>query len=106
MARPMPTTISCPACRQQFNAFLERILDVGRDPTAKERLLSGRVNLVTCPHCGYQGVIATPLFYHDPSKPLAIVYVPMELGLPQAEREKTDRRHDQRSDAFSARRRP
>jgi hypothetical protein len=88
MARPMPTTISCPACRQQFNAFLERILDIGRDPTAKERLLSGRVNLITCPHCGYQGVIATPLFYHDPSKPLAIVYVPMELGLPQAEREK------------------
>jgi hypothetical protein len=88
MAKPIPTTISCPACRQQFNAFLERILDVGRDPTAKERLLSGRVNLITCPHCGYQGVIATPLFYHDPSKPLAIVYVPMELGLPQAEREK------------------
>ena len=88
MAKPMPTTISCPACRQQFNAFLERILDAGRDPTAKERLLSGRVNLTTCPHCGYQGVIATPLFYHDPSKPLAIVYVPMELGLPQAEREK------------------
>ncbi len=88
MARPMATSISCPVCAQPFSALLEQVLDVGIDPTAKERLLSGRVNLVTCPHCGYRGMVGTPVMYHDPSKKMAIVYVPMELNLPQNDREK------------------
>ena len=88
MARPMPQMINCPNCSQQFNAILEQILDVGHDPTAKERLLSGRVNVVSCPHCGYQGMVGTPIFYHDPDHQMAIAYVPMELNLKQEEREK------------------
>jgi len=73
--------MSCPSCRQPFGAILEQILDVGIDPSAKERLLSGRINLITCPFCGYRGMVGTPLMYHDPAKKLAIVYVPMELNL-------------------------
>jgi hypothetical protein len=88
MVRPTPTTINCPVCRQPFSALLEQLIDVGLDPTAKERLLSGRVNLVTCPHCGYRGMVGTPLVYHDPDKKLAIIYVPMELNLQQTERER------------------
>jgi hypothetical protein len=88
MARPMQQTINCPQCGQPFNAILEQILDVGRDPSARDRLLSGRVNVVTCPHCGFQGVVSTPLMYHDPEKQLAIVYVPMQLNLGQEDREK------------------
>jgi hypothetical protein len=88
MARPAPTTINCPVCGQPFNAIVEQIIDVGRDPSAKERLLSGRVNLITCPHCGYQGMVGSPMIYHDPEKELAIIHVPMELGLQQTEREK------------------
>src|SRR5512139_4048578 len=48
MARPASTSITCPSCSRPFGAILEQLLDVGRDPTAKERLLSGRVNLITC----------------------------------------------------------
>ena len=88
MARPMGTSIACPVCGQPFNALLEQVLDVGIDPTAKERLLSGQVNLVTCPHCGYRGMVGTPIMYHDPSKKMAIAYVPMELNLQQNDREK------------------
>lgn len=88
MARPVPTSITCPVCGQPFSAILERIVDAGMDPTAKERLLSGRVNLVTCPHCGYRGMVGTPLMYHDPAKKMAIIYVPMELNLQQTDREK------------------
>lgn len=87
MARPA-SSIACPACGQPFSAILEQIIDVQIDPTAKERLLSGRVNLITCPHCGYRGMVGTPLLYHDISKPLAIAYVPMELNLNQEDREK------------------
>ena len=88
MARPAPTTINCPVCGQPFNAIVEQIIDVGHDPTSKERLLSGRVNVITCPHCGYQGMVGSPMVYHDPEKSLAIIHVPMELGLEQTEREK------------------
>ncbi len=88
MARSMPTNIGCPSCGQPFNAFIEQILDLRADPTVKERLLTGRINMITCPHCGYRGAVATPLLYHDPSKQLAIIYVPMELNLQQIDRER------------------
>jgi hypothetical protein len=68
--------------------MLEQVLDAGRDPTVKERLLSGRVNAVTCPHCGFSGMISTPLFYHDPEKQLALAFVPMELNLEKEQRER------------------
>lgn len=88
MARPMQQTINCPRCGQPFGAILEQIIDAGLDPTAKERLVSGRVNLVSCPHCGYQGMVSTPLMYHDPEKKMAIVHMPMELNLSTEERER------------------
>ncbi|HVO44179.1 MAG TPA: CpXC domain-containing protein [Aggregatilineales bacterium] len=82
------TQITCPNCRQPFTAILEQIIDAGRDPQAKARLLSGRTNLVTCPHCGYQTVLSTPLIYHDAAKQLLIVHMPMELNLPQREQDR------------------
>jgi hypothetical protein len=33
-------------------------------------------------------MVGTPVMYHDPSKKMAVVYVPMELNLPQNDREK------------------
>ena len=88
MARPASTSITCPSCGRPFGAILEQIIDVGRDPTGKERLLSGRVNLITCPNCGYRGMVGTPLMYHDPSKQLAVIYVPIELNLDTNARQK------------------
>ncbi len=86
--QPRGTQLTCPNCRQPFSAQLEQVIDVGRDPQAKARLLAGRTNLVTCPHCGYQSMLATPLVYHDPAKELMLVYIPMELNLPRAEQDK------------------
>lgn len=88
MARPASTSITCPSCGRPFGAILEQIIDVGRDPTGKERLLSGRVNLITCPNCGYRGMVGTPLMYHDPAKQLAVIYVPLELNLDPGARQK------------------
>ena len=71
-----------------FSAVIEQLIDVSRDPSGKVRLLSGRLNVVTCPNCGAQTALGTPIAYHDPDKQLLIVYVPMELGLPQKEQER------------------
>lgn len=86
MARQM--NIQCPNCRNQFTAVVEAVIDAGIDPQAKVRLLSGRVNNVVCPNCGTPVTIASPILYHDSSKELLLVYVPMEVPLPKQQQEK------------------
>jgi len=88
MARPAPTPINCPNCGHRFGAFIEQILDVGVDPSVRNRLLSGQINNITCPSCGYQGALSTPVMYHDPEKQLAITFMPMELNVSTEERER------------------
>jgi hypothetical protein len=59
------------------------------DPSAKARLLSGQYNLAQCPHCGFNGMLGTPVVYHDPEKELLLTFIPPELNLPRDEAEKT-----------------
>ncbi len=85
----MPKTrINCPNCRQPIMADIDQLFDVGQDPTAKQKILSGAFNLASCPNCGFKGMIATPLVYHDPNKDLLLTYFPLELGLPINEQER------------------
>ena len=69
-------------------ANIEQLFDVTHDPQAKQRLLGGASNVARCPHCGYQGRLATPIVYHDNEKELLLTYFPPELGLPINEQEK------------------
>lgn len=66
---------------------MEQILDVRADPSAKTRLLNGLVNVALCPHCQGRGVLNVPFLYHDPDKDLALVYMPMEAGRSDVERQ-------------------
>ena len=85
---PIKTTVSCPNCRQPVPATLEQVFDLYADPSAKQRFMSGRFNVIQCPACGFQGQYPTPLLYHDPDKETLLTFVPMELGLPANEQEK------------------
>ena len=82
------TQISCPRCRQPVVIDVEQLFDVGADPQAKQRFLSGAFNRVNCRACGYDGPYATPLVYHDPEKELLLTYFPPELGVPVNEQER------------------
>jgi hypothetical protein len=85
----MPKTqTKCPNCRRPILADIEQLFDMSVDPSAKQRLLSGNFNIVRCPNCGYEGVIPTPIIYHDPKKELLLTYFPPELGLPLNEQER------------------
>ncbi len=85
----MPQTqIACPRCRQMIAANIEQLFDVTQDPQAKQRLLGGASNMARCPHCGYQGRLATPVVYHDNEKELLLTFFPPELGMPLNEQEK------------------
>ena len=80
--------VSCPRCRQPLVAEIEQLFDVGQDPEAKQRFLSGQSNSIDCKKCGYQGPLSVPLVYHDPEKELLLTYFPAELGLPVNEQER------------------
>jgi hypothetical protein len=69
-------------------ANVEQLFDVTSDPQAKQRLLGGVSNMARCPHCGYEGRLATPIVYHDADKELLLTYFPPELGLPLNEQER------------------
>ena len=85
----MPQTqIACPRCRQLIAANIEQLFDVTQDPQAKQRLLGGVSNVARCPHCGYQGRLATPIVYHDNDKELLLTFFPPELSVPLNEQEK------------------
>jgi hypothetical protein len=82
------TSVNCPNCRSPFTAPIQQIIDVQGDPAAKPRLLSGRLNSIICPHCGFQGALNTPFIYHDAELELALVYMPMEVGKTDIERQR------------------
>lgn len=82
------THIQCPNCKSGIQAALEQLVDVGQDPSAKSRLLSGTFNRISCPVCGFEGQMSTPLVYHDPNNELLLTYIPVELNIPKDEQER------------------
>jgi len=81
------TQIQCPNCSNPVAVQVEPLIDVGQDPAAKARFLSGSVNAILCPFCGYQGQIASPLVYHDPEKELLLTFMPVQVDLSKPEQE-------------------
>jgi hypothetical protein len=87
---PMTQTfnqLTCPNCNNPIQAHIQQLVDVGQDPAAKAKILSGSLNLIQCNICGYQGQITSPLVYHDPEKELLLTYIPVEMGIPKDQQE-------------------
>ncbi len=63
------------ASRQQ--PVTAQVIDVGRDPKLKTALLQGRLQNLTA-----------PFMYHDPSKQIAYVLMPMELNIRDMEQQR------------------
>ena len=78
----------CPRCRQPILADVQMLFDMQTDPTAKQKLLSRNTNLAHCNACGYEGLVSSPIVYHDPDKELLLTFFPPDLGLPINEQEK------------------
>jgi len=85
----MPKTqVNCPSCRQPVVVEVQQVFDVAEDSLAKQKLLSNSVNFLHCPFCGYQGMLALPIVYHDPNKELLLTFFPPDLKTPINEQEK------------------
>ncbi len=85
---PTNTSIACPFCRQPITIQVHQIVDVSEQPELKQLLLAGRLNSFTCPHCRNAGALATPFFYHDPDKELALLFIPMNLNVKEADQQR------------------
>lgn len=85
---PVKTQIKCPNCGQSVVVEMEQLFDVGTDPQAKQRFLSGAYNQINCPHCNFRGNFATQLVYHDPEKELLLTFSPPDLNISRDEQEK------------------
>lgn len=83
----MRIQITCPNCRSSYFAEVHQLVDVGQQPQLKQLLLSGQLNVAVCQNCGMGGSIATPLFYHDPTHELFMLFVPQEANISQMQRE-------------------
>lgn len=77
----------CPNCGQPIVADVLQVFDAGREPQAKQILLSGMFNLAQCQACGFQGQLPLPLVYHDPDKEMLLTFVPPKTGRNMQERE-------------------
>ncbi|MFC2064372.1 CpXC domain-containing protein, partial [Chloroflexota bacterium] len=80
--------VKCPRCQQPAIVDVEQVFDVTTEPQAKQHLLSGTANFVNCQACGYSGMLATPILYHDNEKELLLTFFPPELNTPLNEQEK------------------
>lgn len=87
MAQVLLARVNCPSCGNPFQTPVEQVLDVGADPSAKVRVLNGLVNVAVCPTCGTRGALGLPFLYHDPDNELALVYMPLEAGRDDLERQ-------------------
>jgi hypothetical protein len=88
MATRQVAPIQCPVCGARFNAPIESIIDVNRNPRLKAQFLQGSINIAQCPQCGTQAPMTAPLLYHDSAHELALVLMPNELNLHHNDQQK------------------
>jgi hypothetical protein len=85
---PVNSSIACPVCRQPITIQVHQIVDVNEQPELKQLLLAGRLNAFTCQYCRNAGALATPFFYHDADKELALLFIPMNVNAKEADQQK------------------
>jgi hypothetical protein len=57
--------VRCPACDREHEEKLVQSINTRTEPAAKQRLLAGELNVLTCP-CGRKSQLAATVLYHDP----------------------------------------
>ena len=81
---PQGAQIQCPNCRTPYVVPVFTIIDLGVNPELKGALLSGQVNMASCPNCGMGGPLSVPLLVHEPDHQFLGIFVPPAQN-PQAQ---------------------
>ena len=80
-------SVNCPNCRNPFTAPIWAVVDAQANPAAKSQVLTGQINSIVCPSCGFQGALNAPFLYHDAEFEIAFVYTPMDVGTTNVEQQ-------------------
>ncbi|MCS7286068.1 MAG: CpXC domain-containing protein [Anaerolineae bacterium] len=80
--------VTCPRCGQKFTTVIHNIVDASRNPELRELLIRGRLNVAVCPYCRAGGTLNVPIYYYNPEKELALVYLSAQVGANDLERQK------------------
>ena len=71
-----PAELDCPNCGHTFEAVVWRIVDADERPDLRLLILLGRLNWVSCPHCGTEALVPAPLLYHDARHQAVLLALP------------------------------
>jgi hypothetical protein len=85
---PRGAQIRCPNCGTPYVVPVFTIVDLGANPELRGALLGGQLNVASCPNCGAGGPLGAPLLVHDPEHNFLGVFVPMESGRDDLQRQK------------------
>ncbi|GAC1457994.1 MAG: hypothetical protein PVS3B3_04500 [Ktedonobacteraceae bacterium] len=84
MSRSTTHTFTCP-CGTTFTGVTYEYVNAAQDPQLRYVILSGSLNVSTCPNCGRRAAISTPFIYSDPEHNL-LAYVHPRSDAPEEAR--------------------
>lgn len=73
-------------CGQTYQATIHHVINITLEPRLLYELLSGRLNVATCPNCGRKIASELPFLYHDMKRGL-FAYVHPDATLEDEDRE-------------------
>ncbi len=84
MSRSTTHTFTCP-CGTTFSGVTYEYVNVAQDPQLRYVILSGSLNVSTCPNCGRRAAVSSPFIYSDPEHNL-LAYVHPRSDAPEEAR--------------------
>jgi hypothetical protein len=70
--------LNCPNCGHLQDNVVWTSLNVSLDPTLREKLFNGEINVLVCQKCGNRALISTALLYHDMKRKYCVQYYPVQ----------------------------
>ncbi len=84
MSRSTTHTFTCP-CGTTFSGVTYEYVNAAQDPQLRYVILTGSLNVSTCPNCGRRAAVSSPFIYSDPEHNL-LAYVHPRSDAPEEAR--------------------
>ena len=76
MSMQIDVHIACHVCGEEYDTKIYRTI-WGEYPENRELVMSDKINIITCPHCGTKTPVAASLFYTNAKQEFAVWYEPV-----------------------------
>lgn len=79
MTRQRYVELECPMCHAKQSVTLYDSINVTLDPSLKEKLFNGEINVFQCGKCNERIFVSLPLLYHDMDRHFLVQYYPFDI---------------------------